>query len=137
MGEQRLADAQLLEIAAERVYFGFDHFATAHVFAGYRREHARRTLYRSALQVMLDRTQATQLFTTTSAARAAVLELWQWRAMPRGFLGRLAVEYQQPAMPCSGHRDGLGRYATVGGDGVATRLPLPRAASAVASSRSS
>ena len=116
MGEQRLADTQLLEVATERMHVGFDHVAAAHVLAGDRREHARRALHGGALQVVLDRTQATQLFTTTGAARATVLELRQRRAVPSGLLGSLAIEHQQSAMPGSSHRDSLGGHAAVGGD---------------------
>ncbi len=94
MSQQRLADLQVLEVAAERVHVGFDHVGATHVFTGHRREHGGRTLYRRALQVVLHRTQAAQFFTATGTTGAAMLELRQRRAVTGGFACAVAIQHQ-------------------------------------------
>ncbi|MCY1401488.1 hypothetical protein D9M71_166070 [compost metagenome] len=91
VGQQRFADLQVFEVAAERVHFGLDDLGATHVFAGNSRQHGRRALNSRALQVVLDRAQAAELFTATGAARAAVLELRQGRAVAGGFGSSFAV----------------------------------------------
>ena len=65
----------------------------------------RRALHRRALQVVLDRAQAAQFFAAAGAARAAVLEERQRRAVAGGFDRGLAVQHQQAAVQRGGDRD--------------------------------
>ncbi|MCY1291820.1 hypothetical protein D9M70_410230 [compost metagenome] len=124
VGQQRLADLQVLEVAAERVHFGFNDLGAAHVLAGDRHQHARRALHRAALQVVLDRAQAAELLATAGAARAAVLELRQRRAVAGGFGRRFAVEDVQAAVQCGGGRHHLGGDARVPGDQAGDQAAL-------------
>jgi hypothetical protein len=72
--------------------------ATAHVFARHGRQHGGRALHRRALQVVGDGAQATQLFAAAGAARAAVLEQRQRRAVAGGLGRRFAIQHVQAAV---------------------------------------
>jgi hypothetical protein len=77
---------------------------TAHVFAGDGRQHGGRALHRRALQVVGDGAQAAQLFAAAGAARAAVLEQRQRRAVAGGLGRGFAVQHQHAAVQRSQRR---------------------------------
>ena len=88
----------------------------ANVFAGHRRQHRRRALHRRALQEVLDGADAAELLAAAGAARAAVLEHRQRRAVA-GRLGRgVAIEDEQAAVPRRHLRDRLRRDLRIVGD---------------------
>ena len=114
------------------------HLGAAHVLAGHGRQHGGRALHRRALQVVRDGAQAAQLLAAAGAARAAVLEHRQRRAVAGGLGARIRGPARaggraaRPApAPCA--RRSPGSCVT----SEPTRLPWPRAASASASSMSS
>jgi hypothetical protein len=116
MGQQRVADCQVFEPAAERVQLRFAHRRAANVLAGHGRQHRRRALHRRALQVVLHGADAAQLFATAGPPRPAVLQLRQRRAMAGGFGSGFAVEDQQTAVPGRGDRDRPGSDLRVARD---------------------
>lgn len=118
VGEQGFADGEVVEVAAERVHFGFEHFRAAHVFAGDGCKHGGRALDGGALQVVVDGADAAELFTAAGAAGAAVFEHGQGRAVAGGFFGGFGVQHLQAAVAGGQGRDGAGGVLGVfGGEG--------------------
>ena len=98
VGQQRVADLQVFEVAPEWVQRRVVDLRTAHVLTGHRGQHGRGTLHRCPLQIVPNSPHATQLFASTGPTRATVLELWERRAVTGGFDGSLAVQYEQTAV---------------------------------------
>ena len=80
-GAQGLANLQLFKVAAKRVRASFNDFGAAHMLVRDGREHAWRALHSSALHKMPDCPDAAQFLTPTGAARAAMFERGQGRAV--------------------------------------------------------
>ncbi len=98
MGKQGFTDPQVVEVAAEGMNLAFVQDGAADVLAGDTHEHGRGALDCGALQIVLYRAQAAQLFTTTGATGAAMLEHGQRGAVAGGFGGGFTVEDMQAAM---------------------------------------
>ena len=116
MGEQRVADRELLEVLAKRMDVAFVEQRAANVLAGHRRQHRRRALHRRALQEVLDGADAAELLAAAGAARAAVLEHRQRRAVAGRFGRGDAVEDEEAPVPRRHLRDRLRRDLGIVGD---------------------
>ena len=134
VGQQRVADLQIFKIAAERVNFGFAHSAATDIFAGDGCQHGRRTLHCGTLQIVLHGAYAAKFFAAAGAARTAMLQHRQRRAMAGRFDRRLAIENVQPAMMHGCHRHRLGRRRRIARHQCRHQAAAPLAASASASS---
>ena len=91
-------------------------------------------LDRGALEVVVQGAQTAEFGAAAGPAGAAVQELRHGGAVPGGFRGVVAVEYEQAAVPRCESLDEPGRDAGVAGDDGRARLPSPRAARVTASS---
>src|SRR5256886_8124002 len=77
------------------------------------------SLYRSALQVVRQGTQAAEFLATAGAAGSAVEHLWHGDAVAGGLGGGVAVEDEQPAVPGREPGNQLARDVVVARDGPA------------------
>jgi hypothetical protein len=112
-----VADAQRCQRLGERVHAVGEPRRALDPAAGRRLEHARAGLDRGALQVVVHAAQAAHLLAAAGAARSAVDEHRQGRAVAGGFGCRIGIQDKQPAVPGGGtEHDLAGELGIVGDD---------------------
>ena len=115
VSDQGLADLQVLKILLEGMAIVAVDPGTRVVFTGDGHEGVGGALQGGALHVVLDRPGAAQFLAATGAARAAVHQHRQRRAVAGGFARAVAVEDQHASVPARGCQDDAARLVVVVG----------------------